>query len=118
MLAEIGSLADLERLCDRLPSEAYDYLLSAVTALNRAYGTDRDYRKTGGYSAVAFDSFDIDLFRQAIVDFDCHPCEYARSVGNDFISALFVMSNDFSVELLMPKAIAPEIILSDLEDLL
>ena len=60
---------------------------------------------------------DVLQFKE-IVDYDTHPCEWATKIGKDtgYVSALYLLNDDFVVVLYLPQSIAPEAILKDLEE--
>jgi hypothetical protein len=49
------------------------------------------------------------------VDFTTHPCEWVDRIG-DYIAAMYLLNDDYSIVLFIPVAITPEIILNELED--
>jgi hypothetical protein len=51
------------------------------------------------------------------IDFDKHPPEWVTSISfTKIISALFIVNNDFSIMVYMPQEVAPQSLLSELED--
>ena len=91
--------------------------MTSVAVLEAEYGADRDYLQVGGYSLL-FDSADDLAQFKSIIDYDTHPCEWAlrESRNSGYLSALYIMNNDFSIMVFMPLAVAPTAILADLED--
>lgn len=57
---------------------------------------------------------DIPALR-SLVNFDCHPCEWAERIGDD-VSALFVMNNSYTIKVTMPLSLAPDAIKNEMED--
>lgn len=95
----------------RYPEEVYKELLTGCAALDRYYGSDR----TGGYFIVAETEEDL-VEMNATFDSGKHICEWVTRLGTSgFLSALYVLDNDFCVTVIMPEAIAPKKILHELE---
>lgn len=117
MLYRVGTTAELPILRDSLPERVYTEVLRGVAILDCEYGSNRNYLESGGYSAVAETEEDILEFKN-IVDYDKRLPEWATVIGKDtgFISALFLLNDDFSVMLYTLRTIAPNAILNELED--
>ena len=98
----------------RFPNEVFTALLTEVQALDLAYGNHRDNTATGGYTIVIEDAADLSTLED-IVNVTTHPCEWAARLGTSgFISALYVMNNDFTITIFMPECIAPPSILQEI----
>lgn len=100
-----------------IPSAIHTELLALVMRLDAEYGADRDPLDEGGYAIVITDADDLVALR-SIIDIDNHPCEWAQRTGKDgaFCYALYLLNDDFGITVYMPTVIAPQTILSDLED--
>ncbi len=102
--------------CTKLPAEVTNELIIGTSVLDSEYGDDRDYLNVGGYSIVIEDIDDLPAVK-AILDYDAHPCEWATRLGKSgYLSALYIINDDFSIMLFMPIAIAPAVILNELEN--
>ena len=117
MLFQVGTKRELPTLSTALPEQVIEQLSQEITALDALYGEGRNYRLSGGYSLIATDSKDIPALKQ-IIDIETHPCEVAAEVGSgtDYLSLLFVLNNDFSIAVYLPKGIVPTALLTELED--
>ncbi len=117
MLCRIGTERELSILANKLPERVQTEVLLGIVILDAEYGADRDYLLEGGYSLIVESAADI-LSLKEIINFDTHPCEWATRIGKDtgYLSALYLLNNDFSIMVYMPTAIAPDTILRDLED--
>lgn len=116
MLCRIGTTKEIPTLPCQLPDKVRTELLQGLVVLDCEYGLDRDCLSSGGYSLIAEISEDIPKLKE-IIDYDTHPCEWATQIGNTgYISALFILNNDFSIMVYMPRSIAPEAIINELED--
>ena len=104
-------------VASRLPEHVVTELFQGVMVLDAEYGEDRDYFSCGGYSLIAETADDVTQLKQ-IIDYDTHPCEWATRIGKDtgYLSALYLLNDDFGIMVYMPTAIAPDAILRDLED--
>ena len=116
MLYKIGSSKDLDALSLSLPECVMAELNHDIANLEHAYGADRNWQESGGYSVIVEAQEDLRELT-AIVDAEKHPCEWANRLnGNsDWLCALFLFGDDFSIKVFMPVAIANETILTDLE---
>ncbi len=101
----------------KLPEPVYTDLYTGIVVLDAEYGADRDYKDIGGYSVILETIEDLAELRQ-IVDYERHPCEWAveESCNCGYLAALFILNDDFSIMAYMPIAIAPNIILKDMEE--
>lgn len=117
MLYQIGTMDELSKAEIKLPEPVMADLFRTTAALDKEYGPSRNYLLVGGYSLIVEETHDLVLLKQ-IINYDSHPCEWATEVnkGSDYLSALYLLNNDFSVVVYMPTAIAPFVIKSELED--
>ena len=116
MLCRVGRPAELPMIRSRLPERVYSEMLRGVAILDAEYGAEREYLQSGGYSVIVETEEDVLEFKK-IVDFDTHPCEWATVIGKStgFLSALFLLNDDFSIMAYMPQRVAPTAILRELE---
>ena len=116
MLYKIGTLRELDALELSLPESVLTELTRDIAILDLEYGEDRDYWQSGGYAVVVEAGEDIPQFQQ-IVNFEKHPCEWATRLGRDsgYLSALYLLNDDYAVMAFMPISAAPDAILKDLE---
>ena len=60
---------------------------------------------------------DLETIAMHLFDYRNAVCEWATSIDDSgYISVLYLLNNDYSIMLYMPKAIAPKSILQELED--
>lgn len=116
MLYTIGTANELSLLPVHLPEELRTEILTGLVVLDAEYGESRNYLESGGYSVIAETVEDIPGLK-AIIDYEKHPCEWATKIGRTgFISALYILNNDFSIMVYLPQDIAPTEIITELED--
>ena len=115
MFYRIGTVKEMRPLYDRFREVVTDKLYYCTKVLDDIYGADRDYLQSGGYSLIAETADDLSGMRE-IIDFDTHPCEWVDRLDAEYLSALYLLNDDFSVVVFMPIAIAPTALLSELED--
>ena len=115
MLYRIGTVKEMEFLRAEFPAEVMKKLYHCTAVLDEAYGADRNYLQSGGYSLIAETLEDVSAIGETI-GFDTHPCEWADPLDGGFLSALYLLNDDFSVVVFMPVAIAPPTLQSELED--
>ena len=116
MLYTIGTAHELSILPYHLPQELALEILAGLVILDAEYGESRNYYESGGYSVIAETIEDIPGLK-CIIDYEKHPCEWATRIGRTgYISALYILNNDFSILVYLPLNSAPAAILNELED--
>ena len=116
MLYTIGTANELPLLPSHLPEELRTEILTGLVVLDAEFSESRNYLESGGYSVIAETVEDIPGLK-AIIDYEKHPCEWATKIGRTgFVSALYIINNDFSIMVYLPQAIAPTAIINELED--
>ena len=115
MLYRIGTVKEMRPLYDKFHEDVIAQLYHCTKVLDDIYGEERNYLQSGGYSLIAETIDDLSGIRE-IIDFDTHPCEWADRLDGDFLSALYLMNDDYSIVVFMPMAIAPPTLLKELED--
>ena len=117
LLQRIGTQGELPSLRSPLPDCVREEVLRCAAVLDAEYGAERDYLESGGYILIAESADDLREVRK-VIDYGTHPCEWADRLGGEgeYISALYLLNDDFSVVLLLPAAIAPDTIINELED--
>lgn len=116
MLYMVGTMRETDTLAEKLPDSVFTELIRGIAILDCEYGEDRDYRNYGGYSLVAETAEDVRAVKSH-VDYESHLCEWVTRIGRDsgYLSALYIMNNDFSIMLYLPSAIAPDVLLEEVE---
>lgn len=100
MVINIWKEEDLE-IVKELPQQAKDVIIDNVKTLEENYGTERTVEDLGGYIAIV-DEEDIDLFKEETLKGTIP--EYIDEIeGAEYISALFLLSSDFSVIVICEK---------------
>ena len=116
MLYKVGTRKELTTYPCRLPCQVYSEIFVGLVVLDCEYGSDRNYYESGGYSIILENSDDVSELTK-IIDINTHLCEWTTAIGNTgYLSSLYVMNDDFSIIVYMPKNIAPTAILNELED--
>ena len=117
MLRMVGTLSEAEKLKGKLPEKVFLHLVWSASVLDSEYGKTRDYMRDGGYTLVAETAEDVQEMKR-YVDYDRHVYEWAKYLGdgNSYISALYLMNNDFSIVLMIPTSVAPASILREMEE--
>ena len=116
MLYRIGTKKELSSSDLKLPTRVLTEVFQGISVLDCEYGEDRNSLESGGFSLIAEAPDDIPAIKN-YVDYEKHPCEWTTKIGNTgYISSLFVINNDFSIIVYMPQEIAPQALLTELED--
>lgn len=95
-----------------IPKEVTAIAESIVTILDREYGADRDpLNDDGGYVVILEPHDDISVFNDIGLNVDRLCPEYTdfikTSIGIDYIHALVLCNNEFSIHILCEKDKAP-----------
>ncbi len=115
MLYRLVNSRDVYNHADKLHEDVFTEILRGTVFLDSEYGEDRDIN-VGGYTIVIDSVEDLDVLK-SIINYDAFPCEWATTIGkSSYISALFIPNNDLSLMVFMPKDIAPQSILTELEN--
>ena len=113
MLYRIGTVKEISLIRNKFSEAVIAQLHYCTKTLDDAYGADRNYLQSGGYSLLAENEQDLAGIREVIREE--HPCEWADR-HEDYLSALYLLNDDFSIVVFMPITIAPPALLSELED--
>ena len=112
----LGTVKECADLQGKIPQRVYDEVLRGIAVLDSEYGPARDYFETGGYSLIVDTKKDIFRARQ-FFDYSNSLCEWSTILGDSgFCSALYLLSNDLSVMLYIPIALANDDILANFEN--
>ena len=116
LLYRVGTTSEVTSLPSHFPEKLVTELFQGLVVLDCEYGYDRNYMESGGYSIILETEADI---QKLITNLDIHhrAPEWATWIDNtEFISCLYILSNDFSIMVYMPSAIMPNIIRKELEE--
>lgn len=112
----LGTTKECVGLDGKIPQRVYDEVLRGIAVLDAEYGPTRDYFSTGGCSVIANTRKDLFCARQ-FFDYTKSRCEWATRLGDSgYCSALYLLSNEYSVMLYIPIALANNDILENIED--
>ena len=116
MLCTIGTTAEITTLPSHFPEKLVTEVFQGLVILDAEYGSDRNYLESGGYSVIAETCDDIRKLSHTL-NIETREPEWATWIGNTgFISALYIMNDDFSIMVYIHAAIMPEIIRKELEE--
>lgn len=116
MLYTIGTTAEIPTLPSHLPEKLVTEIFQGLVILDAEYEPTRNYLEIGGYSAILETPLDIQQFGR-IINIETRQPEWATWIGTTgYISALYIMNNDFTIMVYMPATIMPDIIRKELEE--
>ena len=117
MLYMVGTLCETGELKKKLPVSVFTELVRGIAVLDSEYGENRNYQECGGYSLIVETAEDVQEVKN-FVDYEAHPAEWVTSIGKDsgYLSALYIMKDYFYIMLYLPAAVAPDVILEEVED--
>ena len=111
----LGTTRECSALYGYLPQTVIGEVVRGICVLQAEFGEDRNYLEVGGYSLIADTPDDLSRARE-IFDDRKHFCEWSTKLGDSgFCSALYLLSNEFSVMLYIPISLANEDILQNME---
>lgn len=112
----LGTVRECKELEGKLPQRVYEEILRGLVVLDSEFGSERDYLNVGGFSLIALTEEDLRRARD-LFDDRWHYCEWATRLGDSgYVSALYLLNNEFSIMLYTKETIANEDILENLED--
>lgn len=114
MVYKLITSNDRKRLPRVLPAEVMEEILTGLTMLDESYGDNRGMEDDGGYILLAENIEDMEEVRNYI-DYDAYPCEYIRTIGSDYISAVYILNNECAVNVICPLSAAPQVLRAELE---
>ena len=115
MLYTIGTTAEIPTLPSHFPEKLVTEIFQGLIILDCEHEPTRNYLEVGGYSIIAETEEDISSFKH--INLHTRQPEWATFIGNTgYISALYILNNDFSVMIYMPATVAPTIIRKELEE--
>lgn len=119
MLYKFGTEGELEAIKGKIPKELYQTALKIVKTIDEHYGASRDIDNSdGGYLLILENVQDIEQAVKWHIRLDGGNHEHINLVkcaGGDYINALYVLNNEYGVNVFLPKEIALKILLDDLE---
>ena len=107
MVYKLRTLREADALPHTFPSRVWEEILHST-------GEQPETSAIGGYNMVAETREDLETVRAAI-NLDTHPPEWVCRLDS-YVSALYVMNDDFVILLFLPVAIAPDTILNEMEE--
>ena len=114
MVYKLRTLRDADALPHTFPPRVWEEILHSTAILESEYGEQPETSAIGGYNMVAETREDLETVRAAI-NLDTHPPEWVCRLDS-YVSALYVMNDDFAILLFLPVAIAPDTILNEMEE--
>ena len=116
MLYTIGTTTEVSTLPSHFPKKLVTEIFQGLVILDAEYEPTRNYLEVGGYSAILETKEDIQTFSH-IINIETRQPEWATWIGSTgYVSALYIMNNDFSIMVYMPAAITPKIIRRELSE--
>lgn len=116
MLYTIGTTAEIPTLPSHLPEKLVTEIFQGLVILDCEYEPTRNYLEVGGYSVILETPLDIQQFSH-IINLETREPEWATWIDSTcYVSALYILNNDFSIMAYMPANIMPNIIRKELEE--
>lgn len=106
MIYRVGTCRELFRVATQLPEEIMTAIAGYLRVLDAAYGPVRNWSSVGGYVAIA-ETCEEGLRLQEELDTAHRVCEWVQPVGNQFLAALYLLGDDYSIVMMLPLEAAP-----------
>lgn len=116
MYNKIQNLNEVKEL-DNVPKEVLSKIKETVKSLDENYGVNRNEDEDGGYVIFVTNQDDLDLVCELEIDVETCTVEYAETITTTeetYINALFLLNNEFAINVIMPERIAPKNILEEI----
>lgn len=99
-MIEILRLSDLTKAA-HYPQSVVDAIRQSVTILDEAYGIERTRDGDGGLMMIAEMAEEVQKIIQSLPWGDVP--EYVEAVHSDYIRSMYLINNDRSIEVYLPK---------------
>ena len=113
MIYSFGTVNDAHGVKGKVLKAVYDKALEIVSNLDKYYGKDRDvYKSDGGFVFIAENKEDLSYFISHHINPNNGSYEDARlfKTGRGYyLDIFFLCNNEFSISLLTPAELLPEI---------
>ena len=110
---KIGTAKEAKSLIGKIPKRVYIEAYNIANTLDRIYGADRDiYGSDGGFIFIAENRSDLDYFIEHHInpaDRTFEDIQIFWTNRGDYFNIFFLCNNDFSINLLMPLSLMPEL---------
>lgn len=105
MLRKIGTVAQVKKIKEQLHPDLYQAITHDLYLMDSIYGSGRSYFTHGGYSVIVDSKDDLPEL-QNIIDLKSHAPEELQFYSScNYLSALFLMNNDFSIMVWIPASL-------------
>ena len=117
MFEIIGTVAEYEKVKNKLPEVKIVRvkICAIVTLLDDLYGADRNVLEADGGFCLFTDTNEGMTELQKVIDITRRLPESVQTLGAEYLNALYLRHNEFGINLIIPKDIAPKNILDELE---
>ena len=113
MIYSFGTTKEAHSVKGKVLSAVYERALGIVSILDKYYGKDRDvYKNDGGFVFIAENEKDLSYFISHHINPNNGSYEDAqifRTEQGYYLDILFLCNNEFSINLLTPARLLPEI---------
>jgi hypothetical protein len=114
LLYRIGTTAEIPSLPSHFPEKLITEVFQGLVVLDCEYGENRNYLESGGYSVILETDDDIQQLTKTL-NIATRPPEWATWIDNTgYISALYILNDDFSIMVYMKSEIVTPIIRKEL----
>jgi hypothetical protein len=118
MTYKIGTLKDLEEVQEKIPPDVYNKIHDIVSMLDREYGgaDTRNIDTSDGGIVLFGDSNGSIAEVEKIINLDKRVPEWVERIGAEYLNVLYIVTNEYSINVIIKKDIAPKKLIEELED--
>lgn len=113
MIYSFGTIKEAHGVKCKVSKAVYEKALEIVSNLDKHYGKDRDvYKNDGGFLFIAENKEDLSYFISHYINPSNGTYEDARlfrTEQGNYLDIFFLCNNEFSINLLTPAKLLPEI---------
>ena len=120
MLYIIGTIGDLAQIEGKVSDALFRAVLDEVTVLD-SYGSERDsFTDDSGIVLIAETAQDVAEIAERYFPIDNNNHEYVNYIDGDteYVNILFLTTNEYSVNVICPYRLLPEILAAELQEAL
>ena len=116
MFYKIGTIAEFEKIKNKLPDIVREKIHIIVSGLSKEYGEFRSVQTADGGFVLFGDNAEALTEIRKIISIDKKMPEWVESIGAEYLHAIFLRHNEMAISLILKKEFAPEKLIDELED--
>lgn len=119
MIIKVGTVKEMIAHIEDMPEEIFNKGMEICSNLDKYYGENRDIDEDDvGYAIFVESGYDMpSLKKNYDIDLENDVCEWVAEIScvPTYLHVVYISNNDFVVSVIIPKCIAPQSILDEIE---